>query len=149
MHDELYHYGVKGMRWGVRRTPQQLGHKVVQKKMSVDERKVYAKERIKRRGARQAIEDETDRFERTRKTAAAVSGAALGGAFLGMAASSLTLNVPGMIASGAAFVTSGAGSVIAGEHLNTVAKYARRNQEAIARIAGIPDITIGRRYNDR
>lgn len=24
---ELYHYGVKGMKWGVRRTPAQLGHK--------------------------------------------------------------------------------------------------------------------------
>lgn len=24
---ELYHYGVKGMRWGVRRTPEQLGHR--------------------------------------------------------------------------------------------------------------------------
>lgn len=24
--DELYHYGVKGQRWGVRRTPEQLGH---------------------------------------------------------------------------------------------------------------------------
>lgn len=26
MDDEFYHYGVKGMKWGVRRTPAQLGH---------------------------------------------------------------------------------------------------------------------------
>lgn len=27
MYNELYHHGIKGMRWGVRRTPAQLGHR--------------------------------------------------------------------------------------------------------------------------
>lgn len=27
MENTIYHYGIKGMRWGVRRTPEQLGRK--------------------------------------------------------------------------------------------------------------------------
>ncbi len=30
---ELWHYGVKGMRWGIRRTPEQLGHRREQKRL--------------------------------------------------------------------------------------------------------------------
>lgn len=25
---EIYHHGIKGMKWGVRRTPEQLGHRI-------------------------------------------------------------------------------------------------------------------------
>lgn len=32
MDEELYHYGVKGMKWGIRRTPAQLGHTTGTKK---------------------------------------------------------------------------------------------------------------------
>lgn len=31
MNDELYHYGVKGMKWGIRRTPAQLGRTIKSK----------------------------------------------------------------------------------------------------------------------
>ena len=34
MDDVLAHYGIKGMKWGVRRTPAQLGHETGRKKTS-------------------------------------------------------------------------------------------------------------------
>lgn len=39
--NELYHYGIKGMRWGVRRTDVQLGH--IPKKSSGKSKNVIAK----------------------------------------------------------------------------------------------------------
>ena len=46
--NELYHYGIKGMRWGVRRTQQQLGHSPKKvsgksKNVSSNPKKVIAK----------------------------------------------------------------------------------------------------------
>lgn len=32
---EIYHYGIKGMRWGIRRTPEQLGHRRIKGGLSV------------------------------------------------------------------------------------------------------------------
>ena len=55
---ELYHYGVKGMKWGVRRTAAQLGHKVsdVYKKYR-DAKK--AKKELKKKASR-SVKDMTD-----------------------------------------------------------------------------------------
>ena len=40
-YNELYHHGIKGMKWGVRRTPAQLGHQT--KKSSTSQRRAEMK----------------------------------------------------------------------------------------------------------
>lgn len=47
--DELYHYGIKGMKWGVIRTAEQLGHIVKSAKSLYDSNK--AKKRAKEEAA--------------------------------------------------------------------------------------------------
>ena len=44
---ELIHYGVKGMKWGVRRTPAQLGHRRKPKKIAKRSRKSPESEKKK------------------------------------------------------------------------------------------------------
>lgn len=52
MDNELYHYGVKGMKWGIRRTPEQLGQKASPKHRDVVGRKQYAKARVEKSASR-------------------------------------------------------------------------------------------------
>ena len=79
--DILVHYGVKGMKWGIRRTPEQLGHKVRQiRNMSDSDRTRYAKQRIKERGAEQAISDE----EKKRKIQSLIASGATKVSHLGL-----------------------------------------------------------------
>lgn len=77
----LMHHGVKGMKWGVRRTPEQLGHKRAQKG-GVDERYVnkavrqaYALDRKANKSSRQSkrqmrIEEELETYINTNRNSA-------------------------------------------------------------------------------
>lgn len=55
---ELYHYGVKGMKWGVRRTPEQLGHKKrLKKSQKRDTIKVTGHAATSKRGIPHSVVD--------------------------------------------------------------------------------------------
>lgn len=63
--EELNHHGIKGMKWGVRRTPEQLGHKKFKKKVraAMDKAQVKLDEHKKRR----AEEAEVRKAERAKQ----------------------------------------------------------------------------------
>jgi hypothetical protein len=63
MTDELYHYGVKGMKWGIRRTPANLGHKT---KAADSEQKRQRKSDLKNR-RRLSDKDLDQKIERLKK----------------------------------------------------------------------------------
>lgn len=59
--NELEHYGVKGMRWGVRRTPEQLGHKTSKKKSLVSRvKKAVSKKTAKAKKTKEQKKEESD-----------------------------------------------------------------------------------------
>lgn len=67
--DELEHYGIKGMKWGVRRTPEQLGYKTLSrhtgKKRPTKQDRVRAN-RVKAYENRRLLSDEELRARITR-----------------------------------------------------------------------------------
>lgn len=52
---ELYHYGVKGMKWGVRRTPEQLGHRIGQKNSESSLKKKAPKQVKNQKAAKSSV----------------------------------------------------------------------------------------------
>lgn len=55
--NELTHYGIKGMKWGVRRTPEQLGRSQERKRIRAED-KAIKKERKKTSKNRRLLSDE-------------------------------------------------------------------------------------------
>ena len=75
----ICHHGIKGMKWGIRRTPEQLGHKASAKHRNKADRTSYAESRIAyrkkkyddklaaKRGKAQSIKNESKRNKQLAK----------------------------------------------------------------------------------
>ena len=54
---ELMHYGVKGMKWGVRKVPERVGKKVTRKGSELKQRRAIQKKRIVANNNRSSMSD--------------------------------------------------------------------------------------------
>lgn len=61
----LAHHGIKGMKWGVRRTPEQLGYRKTKKRNGLPEHKRLSDEELARRVKRLRAEDEYLRLSKS------------------------------------------------------------------------------------
>ena len=59
--NDIYHHGIKGMKWGVRRTAEQLGHKIREAKKANAERIQAEKEAGIRQYSRKELAQLSDR----------------------------------------------------------------------------------------
>jgi len=110
--------------------------------MSAVQREEYARYRVQKLGARQAIDAENDKLESDSYKRAIPIGAS----FIAFGAGAGTFNVP-LVAAG--FGSYAVTSVLAGWRNTKQTKYASRNIDAIKRVSDIPDYTTGERYNTR
>lgn len=67
MDEELYHYGVKGMKWGIRRSPAQLGHKTGTKKKKKSGIVDAAKKMVANHKQKKVAKAETERQKKLKK----------------------------------------------------------------------------------
>lgn len=77
MNDEFYHHGIKGMKWGIRRTPAQLGHKTKSSRKTTKNKEDNSKKTTKKSGS--AVEKGKQFVRNNWKTVAKATLIGLGG----------------------------------------------------------------------